>query len=155
MFKTISENNHKPVSPGTLGILTNPGHPLFAYFPTDTHTSWQWFPVVKASFPMVLDNLPVDYHPIVQVIDNIERNHRLGLVFEFAVGKGKLLVCMADLEKVTERVEGRQFYFSLLKYMHSPNFAPTTSYDIDTLLHFLHQPVKERKLEELNNISPY
>ena len=155
MFKTISENNHKAVSPGTLGILTNPAHPLFANFPTDMHTSWQWFPVVKASSPMILDNLPEDYMPIVQVIDNIERNHRLGLVFEFAVGKGRLLVCMSDLEQAAQRVEGKQFYLSLLHYMHSPDFQPNTHYDAKQLENLLHQPIAERKLEELNNISPY
>jgi len=155
MFKTISENNHRPVSPGTLGILTRPEHPLFADFPTEMHTNWQWFPVVKASSPMILDNLPHDYLPIVQVIDNIERNHKLGLVFEFAVGKGRLLVCMCDLEKAAARVEGKQFYISLLKYMHSDAFLPKQQYDGQELLRLLHQPVEERKLEELNNISPY
>ena len=155
MFKTISENNHKAVSPGTLGILTNPEHPLFANFPTDMHTSWQWFPVVKASSPMILDNLPEGYMPIVQVIDNIERNHRLGLVFEFAVGKGRLLVCMSDLEQAAQRVEGNQFYLSLLHYMHSPDFQPNTHYGAKQLENLLHQPIAERKLEELNNISPY
>ena len=155
MFKTISENNHKAVSPGTLGILTDPAHPLFADFPTEMHTSWQWFPVVKASSPMILDNLPEGYTPIVQVIDNIERNHRLGLVFEFAVGKGRLLVCMSDLEQAGNRVEGRQFYASLLRYMHSPEFQPKTQYDANQLVGLLQQPITERKLEELNNISPY
>ena len=155
MFKTISENNHKPVSPGTLGILTDPRHPLFAHFPTEMHTNWQWFPVVKASSPMILDNLPADYRPIVQVVDNIERNHRLGLVFEFAVGKGKLLVAMCDLEKAAQTTEGRQFYLSLLKYMHSAEFAPTHAFHFKPLLDLLLQPVKEIKLEELNNISPY
>ena len=155
MFKTISENNHRAVSPGTLGILTDPQHPVFADFPTEMHTNWQWFPVVKASTPMILDNLPADYRPIVQVIDNIERNHRLGMVFEFAVGKGRLLVCMSDLERASERVEGRQFYLSLLRYMHSDNFRPTQHYRAKELLRLLQLPVQERQLEELNNISPY
>ena len=38
MFKTISENNKKSVSPGTLGILTDPKHPIFRNFPTEEHT---------------------------------------------------------------------------------------------------------------------
>ncbi len=155
MFKTISENNHKPVSPGTLGILTDPKHPLFNLFPTEMHTNWQWFPVVKASSPMILDNLPQDYRPIVQVVDNIERNHRLGMVFEFAVGKGKLLVCMSDLEQAASRVEGKQFYISLLNYMQSDNFQPQQQYRCSQLLQLLQQPIQERQLEELNNISPY
>ena len=32
MFKTISENAKKPVSPGTMGLLIDAGHPIFRYF---------------------------------------------------------------------------------------------------------------------------
>ncbi len=125
MFRDICVNMDKPVSPGTLGLLTDPAHPLFREFPTQEHTSWQWFPVVKASHPMILDGLK-GYRPLVQVIDNVERNHRLGLVFEFKVGKGRLMVCCADLDQVTRWPEGRQFYRALVDYMRSPAFAPTT-----------------------------
>ena len=128
MFKQICESNGKPVSPGTLGILTDPAHPLFREFPTEEHTDWQWFPVLKASRPMILDALR-GYKPIVQVIDNVERNHRLGLVFEFAAGKGKLLVCCADLESVQDYPEGRQFYKAVLDYMRSDDFQPSVELD--------------------------
>ena len=128
MFKQICESNGKPVSPGTLGILTDPAHPLFREFPTEGHTDWQWFPVLKASRPMVLDALR-GYKPIVQVIDNVERNHRLGLVFEFAAGAGKLLVCCADLESVLDYPEGRQFYKAVLDYMRSDDFRPSVELD--------------------------
>ena len=128
MFKQICESNGKPVSPGTLGILTDPAHPLFREFPTEEHTDWQWFPVLKASRPMILDALR-GYRPIVQVIDNVERNHRLGLVFEFAVGKGKLLVCCSDLESTLEYPEGRQFYKAVLDYMRSDDFQPSVELD--------------------------
>lgn len=128
MFKQICESNGKPVSPGTLGILTDPAHPLFREFPTEEHTDWQWFPVLKASRPMILDALR-GYKPIVQVIDNVERNHRLGLVFEFAAGKGKLLVCCSDLESVLDYPEGRQFYKAILDYMRSDDFQPSVEFD--------------------------
>ncbi len=132
MFRDICESNGKPVSPGTLGILTDPSHPVFREFPTEEHTDWQWFPVLKASRPMILDAL-AGYRPIVQVIDNVERNHRLGLLFEFAVGKGRLLVCCADLESVLEHPEGRQFYKAVLDYMRSDDFRPSVSLDTEQL----------------------
>ena len=125
MFRDICESMGKPVSPGTLGLLMDSSHPLFRSFPTEKHTSWQWFPMVKASHPIILDEME-GYRPIVQVIDNVERNHRLGLVFEFKLGEGRLLVCAANLEQVTSWPEGRQFYKALLDYMRSPDFAPTT-----------------------------
>ena len=155
MFKTISENNKKTVSPGTLGILCNPGHPLFRSFPTEEHTNWQWFPVVKASHPMMLDNTASGYRPVVQVIDNIERNHKLGLVFEFQVGKGRLLVVMADLEKAAVYPEGRQFYESVLQYMTSADFRPQTKITLNDFRQLMTMPVTEGKIGELNNISPY
>ena len=155
MFKTISENNKKTVSPGTLGLLCDPKHPLFSDFPTDEHTSWQWFPVVKASHPFILDHTSKNYRPIVQVIDNIERNHKLGLVFEFQVGKGRLLIVMSDLELAARYPEGRQFYASVLNYMHSKDFAPTTAITADQLRMLFTTTVNEKQMEELNNISPY
>ena len=155
MFKTICEGNKKSVSPGTLGILTDPTHPIFKGFPTEMHTNWQWFPIIKASHPMILDNTGKNYRPIVQVIDNIERNHKLGLIFEFAIGKGKLLVSMADLEKATSYPEGRAFYRSVLEYMTSDDFAPQTHITLEDFQKLMTTEVIEGKIGELNNISPY
>ena len=156
MFKTICENNKKMVSPGTLGILTHPKHPIFSCdFPTEMHTNWQWFPIIKESHPLVLDNFAKDYKPIVQVIDNIERNHKLGLVMEWKVGAGKLLVCMSDLEKAAEYPEGRAFYESVLCYMRSPEFNPQSEISIADLKKTLKEEPRKVSLKELNNISQY
>ena len=155
MFKTICENNKKKVSPGTLGILTNPEHPIFKGFPTEMHTNWQWFPVVKESHPLVLDNFAKDYRPIVQVIDNIERNHKLGLVMEWKVGAGKLLVCMSNLEKAARYPEGKAFYQSVIDYMRSADFNPSAEITVDELKKKLAEKPRQVSLKELNNISQY
>ena len=155
MFKTICENNKKKVSPGTLGILTNPEHPIFKGFPTEMHTNWQWFPVIKESHPLVLDNFAKDYRPIVQVIDNIERNHKLGLVMEWKVGAGKLLVCMSDLEKAAKYPEGKAFYQSVIDYMRSADFNPSSEISVDELKKKLAEKPRQVSLKELNNISQY
>ena len=155
MFKTICENNKKKVSPGTLGILTNPEHPIFKEFPTEMHTNWQWFPIIKESHPLVLDNFAKDYRPIVQVIDNIERNHKLGLVMEWKVGSGKLLVCMSDLEKAAKYPEGKAFYQSVIDYMRSADFNPSAEITVDELKKKLAEKPRQVSLKELNNISQY
>ncbi|REE79736.1 glycosyl hydrolase family 2 [Lutibacter oceani] len=125
MFKGISEWVEKPISPGTLGLLTNPKHALFKNFPTEFHTNWQWFSIVKASNSLILDNTANDYYPIVQVIDNLERNHKLGLIFEFKVSNGKLLVCMSQLKKILDKPEAAQLYQSIISYMNSNDFNPS------------------------------
>ena len=155
MFRTICENLDRPVSPGTLGILTDPGHPALADFPTEFHTNWQWFPIIKQSYPMILDRLSDDYRPIVQVIDNVERNHKLGLLFEFKVGNGKLLVCMSDLKAVQDKPEARQFYRSILEYMESSAFAPSCSLSAKDLQDLFTAKVKTGEMKKLFNISSY
>jgi len=133
MFKGISERNDKPVSPGTMGILTDPGHPVFRAFPTDFHTNWQWFPIIKASRPLILDKTAADYRPIVQVIDNPERNHKLGLIFECKVGEGKLLVCMSRLNDIPDSPEAYHLFASIVSYMESESFNPDHEFGEDLL----------------------
>lgn len=154
MFKTISENNKKPVSPGTLGLLVNDTkHPLFVNFPTKNHSDWQWAAIAKKSRPLIMDGMCENYRPLVQVIDNIERNHRLGLLFEFSVGKGKLLVCMSDLRSIDEYPEVRQLYMSILEYMQSERFCPHSKLSSENLLKLFNSKAGAEEVEELRNIS--
>src|SRR5690606_12864579 len=45
VFKEGAERQKKPVSAGTLGILTDPKHPLLQHFPTAFYSSWQWWTI--------------------------------------------------------------------------------------------------------------
>ncbi|MDR0233071.1 MAG: beta-glycosidase [Dysgonamonadaceae bacterium] len=153
MFKSICEWVKKPISPGTLGLLMNPQHPIFADFPTNFHTNWQWFLMVKASRPLILDRLPENYRPIVQVIDNIERNHKLGLIMEFAVGKGKLLICMSDLEKLEVYPEARQLYAGVINYMNSDLFQPAMQLTAKEVNELFSAGTKALSIKKLGNIS--
>ena len=112
---------------GTMGLLMDPEHPLFRGFPTEFHSNWQWWPIVKASRPIILDITPDDYRPLVQTIDNINRNYKLGTVFEYRVGDGRLLIASVDLPSVQQHPEARQFYASLLQYVASDDFQPAAS----------------------------
>lgn len=153
MFKSICDRIGCPASPGTLGILTSPEHPLFARFPTDCHTNWQWYSIIKQSYPLILDRMPAAYRPIVQVIDNVERNHKLGLIFEFNVEGGKLLICMANLDRVKENPEVRSLCNSMIQYMKSSAFSPDTKLSINALTDLFTQKNDTEKIEILENIS--
>jgi len=80
-----------------------------------------------------LDDLSKDYKPIVQVIDNISRMHKLGLLCEFKVREGHLLICTTPLPDHLEYPEVRQFYRSLLNYAGSKQFAPNQNITIEQL----------------------
>lgn len=155
MFKNISESLDRDVSPGTLSLLTNPNHPLFKNFPTDFCSNWQWWAIMKNSRPFILDHTPKGFTPLIQVIDNIERNHKLGLLFEAKVGKGKLLVSMCNLEDVIDKAEGRQFHHAILSYMSSPNFNPQVELSENELQVLFSSKIVRKEIIGVKNITNY
>ncbi|MES2898182.1 MAG: sugar-binding domain-containing protein [Pseudomonadota bacterium] len=116
------------MSPGwgrMLGMWIVHRHPALASFPTEAHYSWQWAELVSGARAMNLDRLPRALQPIVQPIDDWNRNYKLGMLFEARVGAGKLMVSTADLEnKLDVRVVARQLRKSVLDYMASAQFDP-------------------------------
>ncbi|MBE7683941.1 glycoside hydrolase family 2 TIM barrel-domain containing protein [Paenibacillus sp. P13VS] len=125
MFRSISESMNKPVPVGTLGLLIQNDHPALQHFPSEMHSTYPWWNIVTHSSSIILDDLASDLQPIVQTIDNFERNHKLGLLFECKVGKGKVLVGSLDFAQLLSQIEGRQFIHSLLQYIESEDFEPT------------------------------
>ena len=118
----------------TMGILCDPSHPALADFPTDSHSNWQWWELTQAARALILDDTAPGFRPIVQVIDDFHRNHKLGAVFEASVGKGKILVSSLDLvSDLDKRPVARQLKRSLLEYMSSPRFAPANEMEAGLL----------------------
>jgi len=143
---------------GTLSILCNPKHPALADFPTEEYSDWQWADILgrftaqtsyfiagdRASHEwndqfdraksIILNETPANYRPIVQMIDNYERNYKLGIIFETRVGKGKLLICSLDLDKdADKRPAARQLKASLLNYAAGEKFNPSHELPLDYL----------------------
>lgn len=132
----------------TLGILCDPTHPALADFPTQSHSNWQWWDLCNQSKPLVLDELPSELTPIVQVIDDWNTCRRLALVLEAQVGAGKVVVCGIDLEQdLDRRPAARQLRHSLLQYMASDRFAPRHSLELPALNALLREPTVLQQLE--------
>ncbi|MBN1783142.1 beta-glucuronidase [bacterium] len=113
--------------PHTTGILCDPEHPAFAYFPTDFHSDLQWWEILDRQQVMNIERFPPEFRPIVQPIDTWFLNRRLALLFEAQVGKGKIMVCSADLQSdPDDRPAARQLLYSLTQYMLSDRFNPKT-----------------------------
>ncbi|MGL4518889.1 MAG: glycoside hydrolase family 2 TIM barrel-domain containing protein [Phocaeicola sp.] len=153
MFKSISENAKKPISPGTLGYLIEREHPLFSTFPTESHSNWQWWPAAKLANPLILDNLSTPIQPIVEAIDNVERNHRLGVVLECKVGKGKLFISMIDLNQGRKQYkECEQLYQSIVNYLASKAFNPVQTVNAKELK-MLFESSYQQQIEGVKNVS--
>ena len=132
--------------PMSSGLVIDTEHPALAHFPTDTHSNWHWWEllsiaedveyteeelfrgngVLSPARAVVLNDLPAELAPIIQVIDQPLRNNREAVLFEAAVGRGRLLVCTLDVDTDLERrIVARQFRYSLLRYAASEQFRPT------------------------------
>ena len=123
MFYSIAENMGKEPPVGTLGLCIDKRHPAVKQFKPESWTTPQWYDIVSNADLAILDGTEIQ--PIVQMIDNFDRNHKLGLLFECKVGQGSLLVCTARLSNISDRLEVRQFAKCLLEYASSADFMPT------------------------------
>jgi hypothetical protein len=120
--------------PNTMGILYDPKHPALAQFPTEFHSNWQWYELLEHSQSLILDDTPADFRPIVQVIDNFARNHKLGNLFEARLGKGRLLVCSIDLPRIADKdPAAKQLLRSLYTYVGSAVFQPEHELKVELL----------------------
>lgn len=127
VFSGISWNTvWSGMPPNLLGVLCDPGNPALKDFPTEYHSNWQWWDVVRNSKPIVLDQMPSSFKPIVQMVPDWNNPRKIGLIFEVKVGKGSLLVSGVDLRSnMDRRPVARQFLYSLKQYMQSDKFVPS------------------------------
>ncbi len=129
IFWNTAWTNNQP--PHTLGILCDPEHPLFEDFPTESYSNWQWWDPVSHSQVMIINDFPADIKPVIQPIDTWFENRRLALAFEAKAEGGKLMVCSIDLMNISDdRIVSRQLLHSILQYMNSKSFNPTSEIDV-------------------------
>jgi hypothetical protein len=115
-----------------MGLLIKSEHPALAGFPSQGWCDWQWTELVRGVPAVNIEKAPPEMRPIVQAIDDWNRNNKLGVVFESKVGNGRLVVCAIDLERdLDKRIGARQLRRSLLDYMGSDRFEPSVAMSME------------------------
>jgi len=127
---------HFADQPGTMGLLVKPTHKALSAFPTENHSDWQWWDLAIHSKTLETAGLPEEAI-IVRVIDNFVRNKSLADLFEVRAGKGRLLFSSIDIVNgLDSRLQARQLRYSLLQYMNTDTFNPSSTMTIDQLRGF-------------------
>jgi hypothetical protein len=106
---------------GFMGVLVEPEHPVFAGFPTEFHSNWQWWPMSQGRAMM----LPLETKALVTALDCYARMRHMGMLVEGRVGEGKLMVSSMGLLENRMYPEARAMLQSILDYMASDAFGPT------------------------------
>jgi beta-galactosidase len=129
-----------------MGLLIDSKHPALAQFPSETYCNWEWIDAIRlpqaASIAddgkggarprfiraINIEKAPAQLKPIVQAIDDWNRNYKLAVVFECRVGNGRLMVCAPDIQTALDtRLVARQLRHSLLAYMATDRFQPAVT----------------------------
>ena len=132
VFWNTAWTNNAP--PQTLGFLCDPDHDVFASFPNDGYSDFQWKDLAVNCNAMIMDDFAHDFRPLVYVIDDWFKNRKLGVLFEGKVGQGNLMVCSIDLDTDLEnRLSAAQFKQSILEYMGTDKFKPQHKLDLRLL----------------------
>ena len=117
------------------------------WFPTNSHFDWHWAEIIHNVRAVNLDSMPGELEPTVWAIDDWNRNYKLGLIFELAVGDGRLLVSAFDVSNLASpNPVARQLRYTLIKYARSICFQPQVSLlpeDVRRLLLFDTQVMKK------------
>ena len=68
-------------------------HPLMEAFPHDGYCGRQFESLMNESCSAILDAADSPHQPIVDIASSYKNAHREAMLFEYNIGKGKLLVC--------------------------------------------------------------
>lgn len=110
MFRSISESMNRKIPVGTLGLYIDKEDELLNQFPCENYSSPQWYQMVMHSHCAVLDGME-DVKVIVQPIDNVERCHKLGMLYY----QGDMLVCTSRIWEISEYPEVQAFAKTLVE----------------------------------------
>ena len=130
-----------------LGLWVDHKHAALAGFPTESFNDWQWTELVNGTRAINLGKLPPGLQPVVQPIDDWNRNFKLGMLLEAKGGAGRLMVASADLESdLGRRVVARQLRKSVLDYMASEKFDPQVAVTAENFREVLFDTLLMKKL---------
>ncbi len=113
MFRIISESMGRQVPVGTMGLCTDTAHPAVRALFSAGYTEPQWYDMLTHADCAVLDGRE-DCELAVQMIDNTERCHRLGLLWEEDTPFGRMTVCTVRFDEIPDDPAANALLHALL-----------------------------------------
>ncbi len=138
-----------------LGTWFDTDHPAFRLFPTEDWQDWQWRDLTDNSIVHALTGLvPEGLVPMAMPVPDIHTSELLATMFEFNVGKGRVLVCGYPIRD-PHTVEARQLRRSVLEYMASDEFAPSASLSPKEFATLFAKPGETEAAQKERYLTPF
>ena len=124
-------------SDGHVATVVRKGHPALAGLPHEGYCGWEFRRLLEGGSALQLEG-PVPFAPIVQMVTPARFTIRQAALFEYRVGKGRLLVCGLNVKgKSPEQAWLRD---RLVAYAASDAFAPADAISSEDLARLLDTP---------------
>lgn len=118
---------------GCMGQLIDAAHPLFADFPTEEHTNWQWWPMASQRAAV----LPQHYEAIITEMDSYAYMRPMAQMLECRCAGGTLLFSTLGLHALQQYPEARALQGAIYRYMASDAFRPAQEMGAEALRNIL------------------
>lgn len=121
-----------PAQGGGMGQLMDTAHPIFASFPTEAHTNWQWWPMASQRAFI----LPRRMEAIITEMDSYAYLRPMAKLLECRCHGGRLMLSSMGLQNLLHCPEGRALQSAIYAYLAGD--APV--------------PVQEMTVEEVRSL---
>lgn len=105
-------------------------HPMMRFFPHEGWCDFQFYNMFESADSVVFDEEnPLPFNPIIEIVSSYKNIIKQSVLFEFTVGKGKVVVC--TLNMCGNSAEKVFLYDCILRYMNSEQFTPKDNINFD------------------------
>ena len=105
---------------GGMGQMMDVQHPIFADFPTQAHTNWQWLPMAIQRAMI----LPRRMQAIVAELDSYAYLRPMAQLLECRCGGGRLMISSMGLHSLMQYPEARALQQAIYSYLSSTTAMP-------------------------------
>ncbi|MBQ8554809.1 MAG: hypothetical protein IJ438_02940 [Clostridia bacterium] len=102
-----------PGQEGGMGQLIDAAHPVFASFPTETHTNWQWWPMASQRAMI----LPRRMQAIITEMDSYAYLRPMAKLLECRCHGGHLMISSMGLQNLQQYPEARALLAGIYAYL--------------------------------------
>lgn len=123
-FATVDAKFQLSVAGRTHGHLATviEDHPLMEDFPHEGFCSWPFRKMMESTHAALLELPRLPHAPIIDIASTYKNVHREAFLFEYSVGKGKLVACTFTFEE--DDPAARWLKAKMISYAMSEEFSP-------------------------------